>query len=344
MTKSETYFYRLAMPRPFAKGENDAPLTPIESSEGVNVNFYNGFPSVYSSPHSDGGKYITRGEMNAIGNLASQNQFYFLAGGINTFDEEFCNAIGGYPQGAVLDANQLGVIRKVVSLKDNNKVNFNGGSTIEGITDGYVDGVNWQYADVGEFVQREPKVIDTFVDYVAHASDYETGKFLVGDMFIIGTYTSPTSGAVSIRNQKLVFSSSSITADTDLLYDSALPVGIFRGGLCSLIKAFHVGESIDAPEIVVSDSNLVLNANGYKDVGLGGSQMRFLGGHKAANSYDITIVTDTAIPSGPVFASAGDIIVVYGIIGAQSLNYQSSSMRGATMAETITASFELCIL
>lgn len=342
MTKSEAYFYRLAMPRPFAKGSGGT-ITAIESASGNNVNFLDGFPSAYSAPHSGGGKYITRGEMNAIGNLASQNQFYFLAGGINTFDEEFCNAIGGYPQGAVLDANQLGVIRKVISLKDNNKVNFNGSSTIEGITDGYVDGVNWQYADTGAYVKREPQIIDTFSNYVIYAADDEINKFLIGNIFLIGTYTAPTSGAVSIKNEKLIFSSTTIS--TNPLYSPALSCGIFHGSLCSLVKVFSPGAAIDAPEITKSGTNFTLTLNGYKNIGLGASKMDFIGGHKDANSNTISVASETAIPPSPVFASAGDIIVIYGVIGAGSLTINSSNqLTGATMVESITASFELCVL
>ena len=145
MTKSEAYFYRLAMPRPFAKGDG-AVLTAIEATAGNKVNYQDGFPSVYSAPHSGGGQYITRGEMNAIGNLASQNQFYFLAGGINTFDATFATSIGGYPEGAVLKYLNNGYLYDVISLIDNNTVDF----TAQGI-----DGVNWAYLSV-----EEKKVFD----------------------------------------------------------------------------------------------------------------------------------------------------------------------------------------
>lgn len=140
MTKSDSYFYRLAMPRPFAKGSSGT-ITAIESSSGNNVNFLDGFPSAYSAPSSGGGKYITRGEMNAIGNLASQNQFYFLAGGINTFDSTFATSIGGYPKDAVLKYLNNGYLYDVVSLVDNNTVDF---------TSVGVDGENWGYLSVTE--------------------------------------------------------------------------------------------------------------------------------------------------------------------------------------------------
>ena len=145
MTKTDAYFYRLAMPCPFAT-DSGAALTPIASTTGNDVNFHEGFPSVYSAPASNEGRFVTRGEMNAIGNLASQNQFYFLAGGINTFDAAFAASIGGYPEGAVLKYLNNGYLYDVISLIDNNTIDF----TAQGI-----DGVNWAYLSV-----EEKKVFD----------------------------------------------------------------------------------------------------------------------------------------------------------------------------------------
>lgn len=136
MNKTDAYFHRLAITKPFASGV-DAILTPIANTAGEDssVNFNDGFPAAYSAPKSNNGKYITRGEMNAIGNLASQNQFYFMAGGINTFDQDFCNAIGGYPQGAILNYLDGDKLLFVESLMDGNTNNF----VING-----VDGVSWR--------------------------------------------------------------------------------------------------------------------------------------------------------------------------------------------------------
>lgn len=142
MKKTDKYFHRLAITKPFASGV-DAILTPIANTAGEDssVNFNDGFPAAYSAPKSNKGKYITRGEMNAIGNLASQNQFYFMAGGVNTFDQAFCDKIGGYPEGAVLKYLNNGYLYDVISLVDNNTMNF--------VTNG-VDGVNWKYLSVTE--------------------------------------------------------------------------------------------------------------------------------------------------------------------------------------------------
>ena len=148
---------RLYIPQPFASGDGSvvADLTPIDTISGDKVNFVDGFPSVYGSPTSQGGKLMTRGEMNAIGHLASVNEYYRRCGGINTFDPELAMKIGGYPSGAVLEIIEGLDYHKVISLVDDNKVDFNGDTLTEqqiaaGITLGSIDGVNWAYCANGE--------------------------------------------------------------------------------------------------------------------------------------------------------------------------------------------------
>ena len=126
---------RIAMPKPFAHDGLITPIVDIGDSTHP-VNFADGFPSEYSAPHSQGGKYVTRGEFNAIGNLATRNDFYKACGGLNTFNAALASKIGGYPKGAVLQLLDNNVLKYVISLVDNNTVNFN--------TAG-VDGVNWMF-------------------------------------------------------------------------------------------------------------------------------------------------------------------------------------------------------
>ena len=152
---------RLHIPCPFA-GASGATLTPIDVSAGSTVNFEEGFPANYSDPVN--GKLVSRGEMNAIGNLASVNEFYYRAGGINTFDPEWCMANDGYPRGAVLEILEGEInYHKVVSLVDNNKVDFNNDTLTQaqinaGITiAGTIDNVNWAY--VSELDKVEPTVL-----------------------------------------------------------------------------------------------------------------------------------------------------------------------------------------
>lgn len=148
---------RKPMPCPFGGG-NDANITPIEMASSQNVNFYDGFPSVYGAPSANNGKFVTRKEMNAIGNLASNDLFYHKCGGLNTFDPEFALKIGGYANGAVLQALIGNDIVYVRSLVDNNKVDFTGSATKDqvnaGIINGRIDGVNWVKCN-SDFTRKE---------------------------------------------------------------------------------------------------------------------------------------------------------------------------------------------
>lgn len=127
----------LAMPGPF--GCDGLVETPKTSIDPANPNFHDGFPIAYSSPKSGGGQYITRSEMNGIGNLASRYEFFRRAGGLVTFDSDLSEEIGGYPSGAVLKYMNNGFLYDVISLVDNNTVDFNAIG---------VDGVNWGYLSV----------------------------------------------------------------------------------------------------------------------------------------------------------------------------------------------------
>lgn len=138
---------RIAMPKPFAHDGLITPIVDIGDSTHP-VNFADGFPSEYSAPHSQGGKYVTRGEFNAIGNLATRNDFYRACGGLNTFNTALASKIGGYPKGAVLQLLDNNVLKYVISLVDNNTVNFN--------TAG-VDGVNWMFCYESKHEEEEEK-------------------------------------------------------------------------------------------------------------------------------------------------------------------------------------------
>jgi hypothetical protein len=127
-------FGPISMPQPFAHGGT---ITEIGVTQDANsINFIDGFPSVYSAPKSNNGKFVTRGEINAIGNLASRNDFHRRCGGLNTFDPSFASAIGGYPRGAILQLFERGTIFYVESLVDNNLMNF---------LEVGIDDVHWRY-------------------------------------------------------------------------------------------------------------------------------------------------------------------------------------------------------
>ena len=145
---------RIAMPCPFA-GADGAALGTIGLTSGDSINFPQGFPSVYGSPASEGGKYVKRAELNAVGNIATNDLFYHKCGGLNTFDKKFCDAIGGYPRGAVLDYIDKDnySLFKIISLKDNNKIIPNNGT---------INAIDWAYLNVPDAKPSDDTVIAKF--------------------------------------------------------------------------------------------------------------------------------------------------------------------------------------
>ena len=139
MTSSE--LSKLLIPKPFAK---DGTITPIVAVSEDMPNFSTGFPENFSAPHSGDGRYLARAMMNAIGNIATINEYFRQAGGIYQFDAAWVAANGGYPKGAVLDFLDGNKLYKVLSLVDNNTVDY---------TSVGVDGTNWLYCNVDQEVK-----------------------------------------------------------------------------------------------------------------------------------------------------------------------------------------------
>ena len=196
---------RIAMPKPFAHDGLITPIVDIGDSTHP-VNFADGFPSEYSAPHSQGGKYVTRGEFNAIGNLATRNDFYKACGGLNTFNAALASKIGGYPKGAVLQLLDNNVLKYVISLVDNNTVNFN--------TAG-VDGVNWMFC-----YESKHDVEDE--TYLGSVSETDFG-FTPTASVTVFSKESKRSGALVIRGFKYEMSENKIgeSANYDGLFVSS---------------------------------------------------------------------------------------------------------------------------
>lgn len=135
MTSSEVPA-RLPILRPFA---NNGTKDVIPDETGDFMNITQGFPSVYGVPASSGGKYVSRSDMNSIGFMATNDLFYHKCGGLNTFDANFSEKVGGYPQGAVLQYLNGRYLYNVISLHDNNTFNF--------VAENSINGVDWAYCN-----------------------------------------------------------------------------------------------------------------------------------------------------------------------------------------------------
>lgn len=166
---------RIAIKRPFAES---GLITPIQDASGDSVNYPQGFPSIYGVPASEGGKYVGRGEINAIGNVATNDLFYHKCGGINTFDAAFAEKVGGYPKGAVLQYLNGNYIYDVISLIDNNMFDFASSNTI--------DGANWAYCN------KETSSIDRIL--VVESSTTVNANNSQG--LLLGVFKAPKNGFI----------------------------------------------------------------------------------------------------------------------------------------------------
>lgn len=176
MTKTDfdSKYSPIVMPEPFAEsGSKTLPANTQNDASGFS--FPLGFSGSYSSPKSKNGKYVTRAQMNAIGNLATHNDFYRRCGGLNTFDSVFADKIGGYPSGAVLDYIIGDKLFKIMSMIDNNMVapsdqSIDGGTWIFMNQDVPTPGASlvasFSGSPVESFVVNETNVLYTGVSFL----------------------------------------------------------------------------------------------------------------------------------------------------------------------------------
>lgn len=85
-----------------------------------------GFPSITMTPISVGGKPPSGKDMNGVLYEISAHTVWQNQGGRYRFDQAFCDAIGGYPKGAVLINDTLDT--EYISLADANTHNPNSGN------------------------------------------------------------------------------------------------------------------------------------------------------------------------------------------------------------------------
>ena len=171
---------RIAIKRPFAES---GLITPIQDASGDSVNYPQGFPSIYGVPASEGGKYVGRGEINAIGNVATNDLFYHKCGGINTFDAAFAEKVGGYPKGAVLKYLNGNYIYDVISLVDNNTFDF--------VANNSIDNVNWAYCNKEIAASDRILVVESSTTVNANESQG----------LLLGVFKAPKNGSIIFEGE-----------------------------------------------------------------------------------------------------------------------------------------------
>lgn len=110
-------------------------IDPAEEAAGKNFFDSRWAWDSSTSPATPPSRIITRQLMNRLFAQISGRQFLKQCGALDTFDENVCNAIGGYPRGAVLQYLDGNVLYDVVSMRDNNDIDY---------TKVGVDGINWR--------------------------------------------------------------------------------------------------------------------------------------------------------------------------------------------------------
>ena len=112
--------------QPFA-AQGDKNTIPNAATGTNKASLQEGFPPITGQPINQGGVPPERQDFNGAMNLNSQFYFAFQNGWWPTFTQEVSDAIGGYPQGAVLwlfDTENK-VYTPLLSLVGNNTYNFN---------------------------------------------------------------------------------------------------------------------------------------------------------------------------------------------------------------------------
>lgn len=151
MTEADLQARKILFPTPFAGKDADATEIPITSGSAP-LTVADGFGAAYDVPKSQGGRYISRNDMNGVLKLATRDTSFRQCGGLYTFDEALCGMIGGYAKGAVLSFfDDEGTLHFVRSLVDHNTYNF--------VTRG-VDNENWAYCLPNETPNRYVPDID----------------------------------------------------------------------------------------------------------------------------------------------------------------------------------------
>jgi hypothetical protein len=96
---------------PFAEAALPANINTIPDTPtgGIGASWQQGFPPITMTPLASGGSPPYGADFNGVLNLLSANAQWQNAGGAPRYDATLASAIGGYPQGAVLQMNIYGV-------------------------------------------------------------------------------------------------------------------------------------------------------------------------------------------------------------------------------------------
>lgn len=128
-------------PIPFAvNGKREGLLSTTPAGDNT-ASYDVGFPAVTMILKAAGGLPPKGEDMNQILFELSSLARWFSAGGVNTFDSDFCAGIGGYPMGATLLGND-GTTRYMNTIESNTSDPNSGGAGWFNLSSGYLKTAN----------------------------------------------------------------------------------------------------------------------------------------------------------------------------------------------------------
>ena len=311
MTKTN-FPSRVSMPCPFAG--SGATLGVIDNTDSDNMNFPKGFPTVYGAPSSSSGKFVTRGEMNRLGNIATANDYYRMCGGLNTFSIEHAHLIGGYPEGAVLDMLIDDQLFKVISLRDNNKVNPHGiaGTGIySDIVAGSVDKVNWMFLNQNYGIDDGKLFVGSFSRTPLRSEAKLDGTNLISTDFfeLISAFKVPRTGLLYAENIKY----RSNFGPSDELQVNQFSLAVGNG-----IVYKNLGSDPSALENITEPS--IQSSNGWKQLGGFGSNI-----HTVVKTASGNPTNQWSLSSSVPYMHADDYFAIGIFYGCYNYIYNAGS-------------------
>lgn len=272
---------RIALKCPFAQ---DGTLADIADSDGNSINYTTGFPSIYSIPASGGGKYLGRGDINALGNIATNDLFYHKCGGLNTYDAEFAAKVGGYPKGAILDyVTGEGVVRRIRSLVDNNTTN----PIVNGI-----DNTSWIVCDTS--TTWDGDLIASFT--MTNQSSY-AGYFKLSN---------------SLESFKVSIPDATAEEPTNLYWEWANPGDKFSlmSGIAVLIKEVDsLPGTVSLPSYTFGGTSITWTTNGWK--ALAGNVIVYGVNVPSSATYELYSSQFPDLFTGPIVSGKYYMVAIY---------------------------------
>ena len=113
------------IPRPFAQGGSRADIPNSVDAGSNRASWTKGWDTITSTPIAQGGIPANRLDFNGVLNALSKYAYTLQEGRYWTFDQSFCNVIGGYPKGALLWQVVDGSPRMLVMSRTNNNTDSN---------------------------------------------------------------------------------------------------------------------------------------------------------------------------------------------------------------------------